>query len=191
MWCRYPRGHHVISQQQLRKLPGGRFVHAESAAGPQEHALMTCAINLDHSRFRLCRSLQHRPEIVAFASENGLTWSREYGSARQAVGGGSKMTYEMPTDDRCPRTKGHRDEQVVIIIRNRTDARVLDDGDPNRAISSRRLSDPYRRANGSRSSPSLEPLMASNWRGRRQTRGGPSAKQLEAQVGSRRNMAAR
>jgi hypothetical protein len=85
-----PRGHHVITQQELRKLPGMHDpVHCEAVLWDRRNMLPLCdrCHARHHSRFAqvpLPLVLQHCPLIVAFAAEHGLTWylSREHGSAR-------------------------------------------------------------------------------------------------------------
>jgi hypothetical protein len=92
-----PSGHHVITQQQLRKLDGmDDPIHSESILWDRRNLLALCdrCHARHHSKYLpvpMAKVLQHCPEIVAFAAENGLTWylSREYGPTRpRSVSGG-------------------------------------------------------------------------------------------------------
>ena len=95
--ARAPRGHHVITQQQLRKLPGmGDPIRSESILWDRRNLLALCdrCHARHHSRFLpvpLSVVLQRCPEIVRFASEHGLTWylSREYGPVRPRSASGA------------------------------------------------------------------------------------------------------
>lgn len=80
----------MITQQQLRKLPGmDDPIHSEAVLWDQRNLLALCdkCHARHHSRYKVVPMavvLAKCPEIVPFAAEHGLTWylSREYGSVR-------------------------------------------------------------------------------------------------------------
>jgi len=95
--ARSPRGHHIITQQQLRRLPEmDDPVHAAVVLWDRRNCLPLCdrCHARHHSKFRqvpLGVVLTKAPEVVRFAAEHGLTWylSREYGSTRPRSASGA------------------------------------------------------------------------------------------------------
>lgn len=80
--ARLPLGHHIITQQQLRRTLPERY---EQVRWDLRNMLPLCEVDHvgHHSamhKIPLSIVLYHRPEVVAFATELGLTWwlSREY-----------------------------------------------------------------------------------------------------------------
>jgi heterodisulfide reductase subunit C len=82
---RGPRGHHIITQQLLRRTALSKGLDLEAIRWDQRNLLALCdrhhaAHHAKMPAIALSIVLMHQPKVLAFASELGLVWwlSREY-----------------------------------------------------------------------------------------------------------------